>query len=183
LVVAIGCAPVLKGPLDSPNTEAVALTLDHGYGLLFAVLQPESSVTLLFGVKHASKETEDLVRRISNAAANAMQSVQALQSATPPIKTDQQGLPLIEVSTRNHITNTQAAALLLAGDSFEAELLVTQQKACNYISALANTLAEADPNEQRSSMMKTIAAKFVSLDTEVLARLCVCQSKPSKQGS
>ena len=183
LLMAASCAPVLKGPLDSASPEAAARTLDHGYGLLVAVLQPESSVTLIFGVKHASKETEALVRRISNAAANGLQAVQDLQILSPPINTTEQGLPLIEVSARNHIMNTQAAALLLAGDSFESKLLVTQQKACNYIAALASTLAKADSNEQRSAMLESLAAEFVALDDEVLARLCVCQSSASKAGS
>jgi hypothetical protein len=80
------------------------------------------------------------------------------------------------VSARNYIMNTQGAALLLAGDSFETELLVTQQKACNYISALANALAEADSNEKRSAMLHSLAAEFAAFDVEVLARLCICQS-------
>ena len=166
----------MKGPLDSARPEAAARTLDHGYGLLVAVLQPESSVTLIFGVKHASKETQALIRRISNAAANGLRAVQDLQGLAPPIKTTEQGLPLIEVSARNYIMNTQGAALLLAGDSFETELLVTQQKACNYISALANTLAEADSNEKRSAILESLEAEFSAFDAEVLARLCVCQS-------
>ena len=176
LLIIASCAPVLKGPLDSARPEAAARTLDHGYGLLVAVLQPESSVTLIFGVKHASKEAQALVRRISNAAANGLRAVQDLQGLAPPIKTTEQGLPLIEVSARNYIMNTQGAALLLAGDSFETELLVTQQKACNYISALANTLAEADSNEKRSAMLHSLAAEFAAFDVEVLARLCICQS-------
>ena len=183
LLMIASCAPVLKGPLDSASPEAAARTLDHGYGLLVAVLQPESTVTLIFSVKHASKETESLVRRISNAAANGLQAVQDLQILAPPINTTEQGLPLIEVSARNYITNTQGAALLLAGDSFETELLVTQQKACNYISALANTLAEADSNEKRSTMLKSLAAEFAAFDVEVLARLCICQSIAPERSS
>jgi hypothetical protein len=180
LFITASCAPVLKGPLDSDRPEAAVRTLDHGYGLLVAVLQPESSATLIFGVKHASKETEALVRRISNAAANGLRAVQDLQVLAPPIKTTAQGLPLIEVSVRNHIMNTQAASLLLAGDSFETEFLVTQQKACNYISALASTLAKADSNEKRSAVLNSLAAEFSAFDAEVLARLCVCQSSASK---
>ncbi|MDP6986673.1 MAG: hypothetical protein QGG74_01390 [Phycisphaerales bacterium] len=183
LVCVSGCAPVLRGPLDSAAPEAAAATLDHGYTLLYQVLHDESSVTLLFGIKHAPKSIETLVRRIGDAAANGEAAIRSTASRYPPIRWDASGLPLIEVSARHHIANQQAAGLLLAGDSFELRLLLAQQKACDYISALAMTLATADSNAERSAMLTTLAHEFAAFEFELRGYLQVRQSSSSNQGS
>lgn len=179
-VLVIGCAPVLRGPLDSANPEAARATLDHGYALLYQVLHDESSVTLLFGVKHASKPIENLIRRIGDAAANGEARIRAMATQAPPISWKQDGLPLIEVSARHHIANQQAASLLLAGDSFELRLLLAQQKACDYISALAITLATADSNAKRSEMLTTLAHEFAAFDVELRNHLSTHATEPVK---
>ncbi len=183
VILTFGCAPVLRGPLDSTNPEAAKATLDHGYALLYQVLRDESSVTLLFGVKHASEPIEALVRRIGDAAANGEAAIRSMAELPTPIDWKKNGLPLIEVGARNHIVNEQAAALLLAGESFELRLLLTQQKACDYISALAVTLASADTNSDRSSMLTALADQFAAFNTELSSYLQVTRSNSSKRGS
>ena len=183
ITLAVGCAPVLRGPLDSANPEAAKATLDHGYALLRQVLKDESSVTLLFGIKHAPKPMENLVRRIGDAAANGEAAIRTMAALSPPISWTVNGLPLIEVSARHLTANQQTAALLLAGESFELRLLLTQQKACEYISALATTLATADPNTVRSEMLATLAHEFAAFDAELRTHLRVDQSSSTNQGS
>lgn len=179
LLHAAGCAPVLRGPLDTAQPEAAAATLNHGYGLLQQVLSSESSVTLIFGIKHASEPVETLVRRIGDAASRGERGIRQMAEGSPPIRWTSTGLPLIEVSTRNYITNQQGAGLLLAGDSFELRLVLTQQKACDYISALATTLAAADTNTARSAALTDLAQEFAAFDVELRAMLQVAQKKAS----
>jgi hypothetical protein len=179
----IGCAPVLKGPLDAVSPETEQATLDHGYGLLASLLQQESSVTLIFGLKHASEPTQDLVRRISDAAANGLRQIQARRSEAPAINLSAQGLPLVEVSARNIISNREAASLLLAGDSFEVRLLLSQQKACDYAAALATSIAAIDVNESRRLFLERLAGEFTGLDLELRTRICACQPKSSNSDS
>ncbi|MDP6479397.1 MAG: hypothetical protein QGI75_05075 [Phycisphaerales bacterium] len=183
IALTFGCAPVLRGPLDSANPEPAKATLDHGYALLYQVLHDESSVTLLFGVKHASEPIETLVRRIGDAAANGEAAIRSMAESPPPIDWKKNGLPLIEVSARNHIVNEQVAAFLFAGDSFEVQLLLTQQKACSYISALAVSLAAADINASRSAMLTTLARQFAGFDADLRDHLRVNQPSSSNRGS
>jgi hypothetical protein len=62
-------------------------------------------------------------------------------------------------------------------------LLLTQQKACDYISALAVTLASADTNSDRSSMLTALADQFAAFNTELSSYLQVTRSNSSKRGS
>ncbi len=178
MLTTFACAPVLKGPLDPPGQEATA-TLDHGYGLLCPLLQQESSVTLIFGIKHASQPTQEIIRQISDAAADGLRRIQALRAGPPEIDLTTQGLPLVEVSARNLITNKEAAALLLAGDSFEVRLLMSQQKACDYAAALAMSIAAIDTNEPRREVLETLAGEMASFEEQLRSQICACQSKSS----
>ncbi|MCP4758415.1 MAG: hypothetical protein GY876_02990 [Planctomycetes bacterium] len=183
ILASTACAPVLKGPLDSPGSEAAKSTLDHGYGLLCSLLQQESSVTLIFGIKHASKPSEELVRQIGDAAANGLRRIQELRVDPPKIDLTMQGLPLVEVSARNLIMNKEAAALLLAGDSFEVRLLLSQQKVCDYAAALATSLAAIDTNDVRRGVLEALAGEFTTFDETLRSRICKCQSSSSNLGS
>lgn len=180
----VACAPVLKGPLDTGTPEQRSATLGHGYAVLAGILHDESDATLIFGVKHASADVQAIVRNISDAAADTHRAVWAMREAKPPIDLEDTGLGLIETSVRNHMRNQEAGALLLAGASFEVRLLLGQQKACDYIAALAKTLATADPNEERADLMRRTAQRFAALDVEVRAMFEVRQAESSsKSGS
>ncbi len=165
------CAPVLKGPLDSTMPEAAAATLDHGYTLLTELLQNESQVTLLFSIKHGDKKVQSLLTRISDTAASTRTALIALVAKQPPITISGNGLPLIEQSTRNALSNSTAAALLLAGDSFELQLLLSQDKACSYAAALCTALAEADANVARSDVLANATKLFNGYAEEIVAML------------
>ncbi|MDP7028608.1 MAG: hypothetical protein QF733_00115 [Phycisphaerales bacterium] len=175
----IGCAPTLQGPLDVPESTAASATLGHGYGLLLPVLQDESSATLIFGVKHGSPPLQALVRRISDASANAHRDLLAMLPDPPPLKAGSDGLPLIEVSTRNHMANQEAAGLLLAGKQFNRRMILAQQKACAYIAALADTLSKADPNAERSALMAAVAREFSQFDGELRDMLTTAEPSVS----
>jgi hypothetical protein len=183
LIHAAGCAPVLRGPLDSARPEQAAATLDHGYSLLHQVLHEESSVTLIFALKKVSEPIETLVRQVGDAAASGERSIRKMAVLLPPVAYNSDGLPLIEVSTRHHIANQLAKSLLLAGDSFELQLLLTQQNACVYISALASTLATAESNAERSAMLTALARDFTAFKMQLVSHLSVRQPKATPQGS
>ncbi len=183
-VVAFGaCAPTLQGPLDVSGSPEAAATLGHGYGLLMPMLQNEASATLIFGVKPASEELQAVVRRVSDASANAQRTLRTLLAAPPPIDSKHDGLPLIEVSTRNLMTNEEAAGLLLAGSPFECRMILAQQKACAYIAALSDTLSKADPNADRAAVLAAMATEFRAFEKELRGMLSVAQPSSSSKAS
>lgn len=140
-------------------------------------------MTLIFVVKKVSEPIEALVRQIGDAAARGERSIRKMAVLLPPVAYNSAGLPLIEVSTRHHISNQLAESLLLAGDSFELQLLLTQQNACVYISALASTLATAESNAERSAMLTALARDFAAFEVQLISHLCVFQPKVKPQGA
>lgn len=175
IAVLQACAPVLKGPLDTSMPETQEATLSHGYALLAGILHEESSASLILGIKHASEPVQVLLQDVSDAAARGHRDLLALTAGPPPITLDHTGLPLIEVNARNLLYNKEVPRLLLAGRSFEIRMLIAQEKACEYIEALAASLATADTDPARVALMHRLAGEFLALDTR--ARALIGQSR------
>ncbi|MCH2143159.1 MAG: hypothetical protein MK077_09205 [Phycisphaerales bacterium] len=176
-----GCAPVLKGPLDdAAHSEAVPITLGHGYALLTQLLHDESDVTLIFGLKHAPEDVKALLSQVADTAASTRRELLALADDPPAVPMDTTGLPLIEVSARHALANSTAASLLLAGRSFEIQLLVSQEKACSYAAALCGALAVADVNRQRTALLEHAGKAFQGYASQISA-LIAAGYKPPRQ--
>ncbi len=171
LLVSQGCAPVLKGPIGPEGVEKASDSLDHGYSILMSLLEDEAKVDQLLAIKSASEETAELIRDISKTSIAAMAEIRAMSVKVPVVELDVTGFPIVEVDTRNRISNQQAALLLLAGKTFELKVLLTQDKAMGYAAALCQSLAVADGNGYRSKAMHALGDDFTSLNASVLSRL------------
>lgn len=179
-----GCAPVLKGPLDQArHGDAVSITLGHGYALLAQLLHDESDVTLIFGVKHAPEEVQSLLRQVADTAASTRRQLMDLRAELPAVAMDHTGLPLIEVSARHTLANSTAASLLLAGRSFEIQLLMSQEKACSYAAALCGALAVADTNVQRSLVLDRAGKAFHEYAAQIRAMIAAGYQPPSQSAA
>ena len=174
-----GCAPVLKGPVGPEGVEKASDSLDHGYAILMSLLEDEARVDQLLAIKSASKETVEILTDISKTSRTAMLEIRAMATKVPVVDLGETGFPIIEVDSRNRISNQQAAALLLAGKSFELKVLLTQDKAMGYAAALCQSLAVADRNDHRSEAIERLGDKFVVLNASILARLLKMTEEPS----
>ncbi len=178
----IGCAPVLTGPLDQARPEQASMTLDHGWALLQALLQDESSLSLILGIKNVDESVEVIVREISDTSARALRTLGPLMNSGVSTGTDD-GLPLIERNARHLIANATAASLLFAGSSFQTKLLVSQHKACEYAAALATSLAVAEGEPSHSDALHGVADSFSKIAAKIMAILIHSQSASSKHAS
>lgn len=173
------CSPQLHAPPRSDTPEQLEARIDHGYGLLFDLLTNESKVADILAIKSASEPTTALLKDISMTAADAVETMQTMKSGTPPLDLTATGLPLVEIDARNRIANAQTASLLMAFDSFELKILLTQRSACEYAWALASSLAAIDPDEARAEAMSKVAARFEELLARVMAQLALApQQQP-----
>ena len=177
MVLPVGCAPVLKAPIGNEGEPKAADQLDHGYAILIGLLSDEAKVSEILAIKSCSPETADIIKAISKAAQDGMERIESLASAKPAISPESTGLPLLETDTRNRIANQQTVLLLMAMGSFEVRVLLTQDKACGYASALCESLASSDPNQERSREMKDLAATFADLGNRVYQRFSVVKSQ------
>lgn len=184
MALVAGCSPVLKAPIGNEGDPKAADQLDHGYAILIDLLSDEAKVSEILAIKSCSAETADILKAISKAAKDGMARIESLSSAKPAINPESTGLPLLETDTRNRIANQQTVLLLMAMGSFEVRVLLTQDKACGYASALCESLAVSDPNKERSQEMKDLASTFADLGTRVYQRFALVKSKSkAKDGS
>lgn len=177
VILLSGCSPVLKAPIGNEGDPRAADQLDHGYAILIDLLSDEAKVSEILAIKSCSPETADILKSISKAAKDGLAKIERLSSEPPVVNPESTGLPLLETDTRNRIANQQTVLLLMAMGSFEVRVLLTQDKACGYASALCESLATSDPNSERSAEMKRLATTFADLGNRVYQRFAVIKSE------
>jgi hypothetical protein len=171
-----GCHPTLDAPFAAADgaIDAEDRRLDHGYALLLDLLADEMKVADVLAIKSPSEATATVLRDIAAAAKDGEADLRLLLEDPPRISTDVDGLPIIETDARNRIANRETIGLLLAGgETFERRILLTQDKACGYLSALAASLATADPSPARRDLLEALAAGFDRLAARIRSRIAV----------
>lgn len=171
LIAMGGCMPVLQAPIGSPADPTANDQVSFGYALLVGLMGDESQVGDILMIKSASTKTEVLLKDISAAAKDATATITPLFAQEPVVSIDDTGLPIVETSTRNRITNVQTARLLLAGGSFEVKMLLSQANAMGYARSLAASIADADPNKARSTIMAQLENSFADLEGRAILQL------------
>ena len=165
--------PVLQAPIGLPTDPTASMQIDYGYSILDSLLDDESSVGEILQIKSTSHKTSSLLKSISAAAKEARTNLAPLLAKEPVVSVGETGLPIVEESTRNRITNIQTARLLLAGSSFEVKVLLTQANAMGYGRSLTASLAEADPNPDRSKFLGQLENTLADLESQVIVRLLI----------
>jgi hypothetical protein len=176
------CRPTLDAPFAETDgaIDAEDRRLDHGYALLLDLLTEESKVAGVLAIKSPSEATATLLRDISTSATAGAEELRLLLAGPPAIAIDATGLPIIETDARNRIANRETVALLISGGtSFERRILLTQDKACGYLAALAASLATADPAPERRERLEALSAAFDRLAARIRARLAVRPVEPT----
>lgn len=178
----VGCrTPVLDGPRDvddPPTSGAASTSLDHGYTLLLDLLRDEARVDQALLVKSPRGEIEDLLREIARQALSDRQRIETMLDADPSIRPGATGLPAIELDARNRIRNRETPGLLLAGGrNFETRMLLTQQKALQYLWAISKSLSVADPDRTRAAELRAMSARWSVLEDR--ARKWLAASDPT----
>jgi len=171
-----GCHPTLDAPFAAADgaIDAEDRRLDHGYALLLDLLADEMKVADVLAIKSPSEATATVLRDIAAAAKDGAADLRLLLDDPPRISPHVDGLPIIETDARNRIANRETIGLLLAGgETFERRILLTQDKACGYLSALAASLATADPSPARRDLLEALAAGFDRLAARIRSRIAV----------
>lgn len=177
-----GCRPTLDAPFGAADgaIDAEDRRLDHGYALLLDLLADEMKVADVLAIKSPSDSTAAVLRDISRTAKVGEAELRSLLTDPPVISTGVQGLPIVEIDARHRIANRETVALLLSsGETFERRILLTQDKACGYVSALATSLATVDPADARRERLEALAAAFDRLANRVRDRLALAPADPN----
>ena len=156
VVLATGCSTTIDRPFDDDRDGL--LELDRGYTLLDSLLTDESSVADILVIKSAGDDLTRLLEHISRQAGSDLAELRKLYPMEPAVDPSGDGLPRIESDARARIRNQQTALLLMSGgEDFEVLILLTQEKATDYVEAICRSLSKADPQKKRSEMLKGMA--------------------------
>ena len=158
------------GSHDMPET--AALTHDHGFALLYATIKDEADVDKVLAIKSPSAPVKDVIKAIGEFSRNTKSAIENLAKETPPLALKDQGLPDAETKARAAISSATSKQIIFhGGKELEFRLLLTQHEALNYITYLAQTLAEAEPTGNRKQFLTNVAKQATTLHDQVLALL------------
>jgi hypothetical protein len=130
----VNSAPVVNKKTESRNNAA---------SLLYQLAGEEKNVSKILIIKSNSEELGQLIKAISQMAADTERRLASLASNSPDLNLHAVELPQGEKETRDAVAKTEEHELLFSsGKTFEFNLLLTQAQALNYGWHLAEIAAE-----------------------------------------
>ena len=155
-----------QGSWNSPLQNA------RGYALLFELLGDEKNVSKLLIIKRERPELRELIRDIAQRCGTAHEELERFAKADPGLNLKTNGLPAVEIGTRDAIGKTKAKQLLAeSGKEFELRLLIAQHEALTYGSHLAGTIAKGESNARRAEFFRRLSSDLEVLENRVTSML------------
>ena len=167
---------------DALGSRNSPLQSSHGYALLFDLLGDEKNVSKLLIIKRERAELRDLIRDIAQRCGTAHEELERFAKSDSGLNLKTNGLPAVEIGTRDAIGKTKAKQLLTeSGKEFELRLLISQHEALTYGSHLAATIAKAETNAQRAQFLRRLSSDLEVLENRVTSMLLANYNWPAKR--
>jgi hypothetical protein len=145
---------------------------NNAASLLADLLGDEKNVSKLLILKHASPQTEQLIKTISKAADDSGKQLDSLAKADNALKLDAMQLPPGEKEARDGESKTKEHELLFSsGVHFEFNLLFSQAEALNYGSHLAKVAADNSSAPEAQREFRSLETSLGNLYERVIARM------------
>ena len=174
LCLSAACRVTVPGPL--PEHAGPELQRDAGHAVLMRTLRDEARVAGLLSIKDVPDATAALVRRVAVASDASLRMLEGVQSDPPAVDDSRDWLTAPEIGARARISERTTISLLAGrGRALEIDLILSQLKATEYISALALTLSDDDPSEPRSAMLAQVGGDFLELHRAFRSRLAAIE--------
>ena len=155
-----GCRTLHTSSADSAVTQPVPNDR-HGYALLYDLVGGEKDLSKLRFIKQQRPELKALLQEIAQVSREAHSKLEHYGKVVRPVNLKDQGLPAVEMETRNAIAKFKEKAILSGKDKdLEIELLLSQNEALTYGTHLAATIA-------RSTFTATSSASSPSASTTI----------------
>ncbi len=159
----VNSAPALNKKTESRNNAA---------SLLYQLVGEEKNVSKILFIKSNSKELGQLIKAISQMAANSERRLASLASNSPDLNLHAMELPQGEKATRDAVAKTEEHELLFtSGKQFEFNLLLTQAQALNYGWHLAEIAAENSHRPVEVQEFLAISREMKQLYDQVITQM------------
>jgi hypothetical protein len=184
-LLAGGCASLHESSGVAPVAQSSASSGQHpsegrapragdatGYALLFDLLGDEKNVSKLLIIKRERAELRGLIRDIAQRCGQAHKELEGFAKADRALNLKTNGLPGVEIQTRDAIGKTKAKHLLTeSGKEFELRLLIAQQEALTYAGHLAAAISKTEANSQRAQFLRQLASDLSAFEQRVTSML------------
>jgi hypothetical protein len=168
-------APVSPAPgaqIVSEKKAADDPTYRNALALLDDLLNDEKRLKLILLIKRETPELKQMVKDISESAAEGAKILKELATADPSLDLKRTQLPPGEEATRKAIAKTKEGRLLKAkGEEFEFQILLSQAEALTYASHLSGVAAANDPDRMRARKLLKLSFELDQLANRVLAMM------------
>lgn len=146
--------------------------LNYGYASLYSAARGLRHSDKIFLVKYESESVQAVVNDLSRSMDRVVERLEALAQADPRLRLDDDGLPAIEARKRDAVTRARLLSFRpltgRAGADFERTLLLSESGALNQLQHLAAELDQADPDPQRSAVLREIHAEIARVYSRVV---------------
>jgi hypothetical protein len=172
VLLAVGCHSVAAPP---PHTGPPALTTTNdGYSLLYELLSKQADVDKALWFRTTPAEFAVIIKEIAKVSNEGAQQLAAFAAADKTIQLDLTPLPTAERETRAAIEASETHLLLTTtGTVFRRRLLLSQASSMQYAQHLAGTIAKHEAHAAHKAALEGMAARFQTLETNVIAQLSV----------
>jgi hypothetical protein len=178
-LLAVGCHSV---PSPPPHAGPPALsTTNDGYSLLYELLSKQADVDKALWFRRTPVDFAVIIREVAKVSKEGAQQLAAFATADKSIQLHLTPLPNAERETRAAIEATETHLLLTTtGPVFRRRLLLSQASSMQYAQHLAGTIAKHEANAARKSALEAMAARFKTLETNVITQLSVDETPAKK---
>jgi hypothetical protein len=136
--------------------------------LLYQVVSKNRHAGKLLWVKAESDALEKAMDTVVELCAQATETIEAI-AEEKGFALDANGLPPVEVKTREEIESTSTGELLRAsGRTFEVRLLLTQLEATRYAAHLSRVLKAEEPDASTAERLGDLSRRFEEVREEIL---------------
>jgi hypothetical protein len=150
---------------EEQQVPAKVSDLQEGYALLGKLLGDEKNVSKLLIIKRERPALHDLVQNISSSCKLAYTHLAELRGEGN-LKHD--GLPVIETAARKLISKQRAKEFIVeGGKDFDLAMLVSQNEALTYASALAQALSGLEPDVAQKEWLLKLSKTLSDLQKQV----------------
>lgn len=149
--------------------------LNYGYASLYGAAKGLRHSDKIFLIKYESEAVQAVITDLSESMDRIAKRLEELAKADPRVKLDDDGMPELETRKRDAVTKARLLSFKpitgRTGANFERTLLLSESGALNQLQHLTLELDKADPDAQRSAVLKEIHADIERLYGRVVQLL------------
>jgi hypothetical protein len=146
--------------------------LNYGYASLYNAAKGLRHSDKILLIKFESEAVQAVMSKLSESMGRIAQRLEELAKGDPRVKLDNDGQTEIENRKRDAVTRARLLSFKpitgRTGANFERTLLLSESGALNQLQHLVAELDKADPDPQRSAVLKEIHAEVSGLYDDVV---------------